>query len=115
MHQNGLQAGVHIAKEVGISYSIFLTIAVQLRRKGLLVSVRGQNGGFALGRPATEISFYDVFLCIEEELCISRSLRIGQEDADDAVHDGKVHEFLQTWQDKMIAEMSGKSIADLAS
>jgi len=112
VHRIGLQSGVRIAEETGVSYQAFMMIAVQLRRAGLLISVRGPGGGFQLGRPAEEISFYDVFLCIEKELCISRNLN-GEEPASDP--DYKVHEFLRDWQDKMVEEMSGKTIAELAS
>ena len=105
----GLQSGMDIAESLGISYPTFIVIAGHLRRAGLLISVQGRNGGFRLGRPATEISFYDVFLCIEKDLCISRSLEGG------GGADGEVQAFLQTWQDSLITEMSNQTIAELAS
>jgi len=106
----GLQSGVDIAKELGISYAAFFTIAARLRKAGLLVSTQGPNGGYRLRKPATEISFYEVFLCMEKELCIGRSLKDGQVDPGDGVQ-----AFLQRWQDNLIAEMSSQTIAELAS
>jgi Rrf2 family protein len=94
---------------LGITYTTFTTLSIPLRQSGLLTSVQGRNGGFKLGKPVSEISFYDVFLCFEQELCISQTLKDGQ------AHKGKMRTFLQSWQDSMIRKMSNQSIEDLVS
>jgi len=109
-HPQGLRTGTELAEELGISYPTFLALAVKLRRAGLIVSVRGRNGGFSLNKPAKKIRVYDVFLCIEGDLCISRNLKPGRSKSDD-----KMQQFLKSWQESIIAELSNTTVADLAS
>ncbi len=40
-------------------------ILQDLARKHLLISAKGRGGGFALGRPARQISLYDIVECID--------------------------------------------------
>ncbi|HLK25268.1 MAG TPA: Rrf2 family transcriptional regulator [Caulobacteraceae bacterium] len=52
-------------------------ILLELARRGLVVSRRGKLGGYALGRPAEEISFAEVIRVIDGPLalapCVSRT------------------------------------------
>jgi len=100
------QSGVYIAKAVGISYVLFTRTAQRLKQEGLLITSRGRNGGFSLGRPAAEISLYDVYACMEGDLQISEHLKDER--------GGQVSDYFQTFQGNMIESMSKKSIADLA-
>ena len=43
-------------------------ILSELRNGGLIISRRGKQGGYALARPPTEISLYDVVKLIEGDL-----------------------------------------------
>jgi len=108
VHRDHLQLGVKVAEDIGISSEIFTTIVHRLKEKGLVTSIRGR--GFMLGKPAAEISVYDVFSAIEDELRISRNLK----NSDDVGKERKIfNAFLQDWQDDMVAKMAGTSIADL--
>jgi len=102
-----------IAESIGISYHFFVQIANQMKKRGLLVSIQGRNGGYQLGRTAHDISFYDVFMCMEGELQISRRLQRNRFCDHDGVNYCKVHGFLHYLQDRMVEEMSNQSIADL--
>jgi len=113
-HNTDLQTGVQIVEATGITYPNFMAVSHQLRQKGLIVSTRGRHGGFKLGRPATKISFYDVFRCFDEELCIGHSLKANRENIDGMEQD-RTTQFLQNLQDRIIMEMSSRTIADLAS
>ena len=59
---------VHIADALGIS-KIYLeqTFSV-LKRAGLVISVKGAQGGYALSRPAEEIDIFDILSCMETSL-----------------------------------------------
>jgi Rrf2 family protein len=46
-----------------------------LRRGGLVISHRGSDGGFALARPASQISVADVIRCVEGPLAEVRGER----------------------------------------
>lgn len=43
-------------------------IMIRLRRAGLVTSVRGRLGGYRMGRPASDISAWDVFRAVEDGL-----------------------------------------------
>ena len=58
----------HIAKEHNIPLEYLLKILHQLTRQGLLKSVRGPQGGFALNVSPNDISFLDVIEAIEGPL-----------------------------------------------
>jgi len=104
--------GIHkaqiIAEAVGITLPLFTRIAARLKSGGLVIQIPGRDGGYMLRRPTTEISFYDVFLATEGELCISRRLN-GEYEHEHC----KAHKFLQIVQNNMIKDMLGTSIADL--
>ena len=104
-----------IAESIGITYPFFIKIANQLRKRGLLRSVQGRNGGYLLGKPACEISLYEVFLCIEGELQFSRCLTKGAPCQQGEMRNCKLRVFLYDLQGKVIEEMSERSIADLSS
>ncbi len=44
---------------------IIRRLLIQLRKVGLVVSLRGKAGGYQLERPAADISLLDVFLAVE--------------------------------------------------
>lgn len=106
----GMHRAQSVAAAIGITAPLFTKIAARLKSEGCVAQVPGRNGGYALGRPATEISFYDVFLATEGGLCISQRL---EDDSDHEREHCKAHEFLQTLQSNMIEDMLGTSIADL--
>ncbi|MCL2842941.1 MAG: Rrf2 family transcriptional regulator [Oscillospiraceae bacterium] len=108
-HQGAHKAQI-IAEAVGITPPLFTRIAARLKSNGFVIQVPGRNGGYTLGRPAIEISFYDVFLATEGELCISQRLKNDGEYENECC---KVRNFLQTLQGNMVEDMLGTSIADL--
>ena len=111
-HQD-VQPSTIIAETIGIGYPTFAKIALRLRKKGLIIAIQGRNGGYVLGKPTCEISFYDVHVAIEGEPWISYSLKNSRRCADSERYTSKTQEFLQSVQDKMIAEMTDKRIVDL--
>ncbi len=46
-------------------------ILLELKRRGVLVSARGRFGGYALARPASEISFADVIRALDGPLALA--------------------------------------------
>jgi len=86
----------NLSKFTGLTYPIIIKIANQLKQKGLLKSIKGRHGGYRLGKPAHEISLYEVFLCMESEL---------------QTH--SLHGAVRDVQEEMITKMAGMSIATL--
>jgi len=104
---------VSIAEATGIPHAFFIKIANQLKKRGLLASIRGRNGGYFLGKAAHKINLYEVFLCVEGELQINQCLKDHQLCATDTPEDCKIRNFLCTLQETIIAEMSSLTLVDL--
>jgi len=54
-----------IAEQENISLNFLEQIFPALRRKGLILSVRGSRGGYMLSRPPTEINIGDIVRAVE--------------------------------------------------
>lgn len=55
-----------IIKRQGIPQKYLDQIMMDLRKSSLVDSVRGRAGGYLLGRPALEITVWDVFAAVED-------------------------------------------------
>ncbi len=71
-HADSPDAGVVSAEEIGrlqeIPHGFLQAILADLRRAGILISQRGQFGGWRLGRDASEISVADVIRAVDGPL-----------------------------------------------
>jgi len=108
-----LQTATDISNATGVTYPFFIKIANQLKKKGLLDSVQGRHGGYILGKSGEEISLYDVIRAVEGEVEIHGCLRTPPTCSMGDPSGCSMHVFFRGMQDKLIAELSGKSIADL--
>ncbi|MDS9948485.1 MAG: Rrf2 family transcriptional regulator [Planktomarina sp.] len=57
-----------VSRRQDISLPYLEQLFVKLRRSGLVVSVRGPNGGYRLARPATEIRIVDILKALDETM-----------------------------------------------
>jgi Rrf2 family protein len=64
-----------IAKDQGLPAKFLGVILNELRRAGIVVSHRGREAGYHLGRPASEITLADVIRALEGPLAQVRGLR----------------------------------------
>ncbi len=60
-----------IAEEAAAPRKFLEAILLELKRHHLLVSTRGRFGGYALARPAAQISFADVIRALEGPLALA--------------------------------------------
>jgi Rrf2 family protein len=72
----GLEAGAQaqiaeIAEEARVPRKFLEQILLDLKKRGLVHSTRGKLGGYALGRPATEIELAEVIRTIDGPLALS--------------------------------------------
>ncbi len=58
----------HIAEDMAVPPSYIPQILAELVRAGLVASVAGRSGGYALARPPAEISLLDVVIASEGEV-----------------------------------------------
>ena len=76
-----------VSRRQGVSLKYLESIAALLHKAGLLISRRGKNGGYALARPAEEITVSEVLqltegslsptVCVDcENVCEKAALRL---------------------------------------
>ena len=63
-----------ISEEICVSLRFSLKILGKLVQSGIVVSYKGNRGGYELARPASEITLRDVIEAVEGEYCFSRCL-----------------------------------------
>ena len=64
-HKEKPVTAVHIAERRGIPEKYLVHILLQLKRAGLVRSIRGAQGGYLLTRPAGEVTLLDVVQAID--------------------------------------------------
>ena len=72
---DGLVKAERIASAQGIPQKFLENILLELRRSELVTSQRGVEGGYALGRPAGEITVADVIRAVEGPIATVRGAR----------------------------------------
>jgi len=109
-------ASARSAKDIAEAYHVppqlLAKILQTLTRQGILVSHAGTNGGYALERPASEISAFEVIRAIDGPLFITSCITIHGT-CDLAGH-CTIKEPLRKVNDSIKELLSGISIADLA-
>ena len=70
-----LVKGEHLSTAQAIPRKFLESILVQLRNEELVASQRGVEGGYALARPADEISVADVIRAVEGPIATVRGAR----------------------------------------
>ena len=109
----GLVKGEQLATAQGIPQKFLESILIDLRHAELVTSRRGVDGGYALGRPAGEITLADVIRAVEGPIATVRGVR-----PDDVRYDGVARALGAVWID-LRAAMRGvldeTTLADIVS
>ena len=110
-HDGAAQSAKDIAEAYHIPPQLLAKILQTLARAGLLVSHAGTNGGYALARPASEITAFEVIRAIDGPLFITSCITIhGACDLDSHC---TIKEPLRKVNDSIKDLLSGIRIADL--
>ena len=104
---------MQIALGIDTTSPSFLNVARRLKPAGLLKTVLGHEGGFILGKPANEISIYDVIVCMQGEPQINSCLATGKPCAHGEEVVCQVHGILHDTQNKLVEKFSNLYISDL--
>ncbi|AQT82635.1 transcriptional regulator [Mycolicibacterium litorale] len=102
-----------LAKAQGIPAQFLVDILSDLRSDRLVRSHRGRDGGYELGRPATDISIADVLRCIDGPLASVRDIGLG-----DLPYSGPTAALTDVWRAlraSMRSVLEETSLADVAS
>ena len=84
--------GEQLARAQNIPGTFLETILTQLRRTGLVRSQRGADGGFWLGRPASEVSLADVIRAVDGQFPGARG-----EPPEDVTYPGAAEPLRRVW------------------
>ena len=88
----GFVKGEQLATAQGIPQKFLESILIDLRHAELVTSRRGVEGGYSLGRPATEISLADVIRAVEGPIATVRGVR-----PDDIAYEGPAQALATVW------------------
>jgi Rrf2 family protein len=88
-------------------------ILQKLVHKGLLRSVRGRNGGFALARPAFEVTIADIVKALEGESVFNRCV-LGLADCNDQAACPQ-HDLFKPIRQRLNDYLSTTTLADMAA
>jgi Rrf2 family protein len=101
-----------IARQMMVPEDFLAKILKTLVDQGLVRSTRGPHGGYALAKPASDISFLDVIEGVEGPIAINVCL-----DGDDPCSKAEACTMVDVWrqgQEKMLEVYRQAKLADLA-
>lgn len=103
-----------IAERQQLSAAYLEQIFSQLRRAGLVASLRGRSGGYRLARPAAEISIAEVMIAVQEETRMTRCLDVNG-DVGGCLGQSKclTHELWHALGDQIRSFLGGISLQDV--
>ncbi len=110
---DGLVKGERVATAQGIPQKFLENILLDLRHAELVTSQRGVEGGYALGRPASEITVADVIRAVEGPIASVRGER-----PDALSYIGSATALRDTWLElrtAMRGVLEGTTLADLVA
>ncbi len=99
------------AQEIPVAF--LENILLELKRAGIVRSVRGQQGGFRLARPADQVSIADIIRALEGPLASVRGQRPEQ-----LAYKGPAHALPAVWvalRARVRGVLEGVSLADLVA
>lgn len=100
-----------LASAQGIPLRFLLNILVQLRRSGIVRSIRGPEGGYRLARPAGDITLADIIRAIEGPLA-----QVGDYRPEEITYRGSARPLREVWvavRSNMRAVLESVTVADV--
>lgn len=104
-----------LAERESIPMRFLLRILRLLVKAGIARSVRGAGGGYALARPAREVTLLDLVEAVEGPIRINRCLVDPDYCSKRWAHRCPVHRALGGIQATLAAELRRQNLADLAN
>jgi Rrf2 family protein len=105
------------AREIGEAYDIPIELLAKvlqrLARRGLLVSQQGTRGGYALARPAAQISVADVIQAVDGPLAVTACS--AEDEQCDQYSKCNVRDPLWRIKDRILSALATCSIFEIAT
>lgn len=103
-----------ISKKEHITVKIAYKLASKLDAAGLIRSYRGSKGGYALNKPLSEVTLFDVAMAVDRDLYITECLKAGFDCSRNCAADPcGVHKEFAALQRTIISTLKGKSLAEI--
>jgi Rrf2 family protein len=105
--------GEQLAAAQGLSRKFLENIFVDLKRAGIVGSVRGAEGGYRLVRPAAEVSLADIIRAVDGPLANVRDVR-----PDELEYEGAARHLKEVWvavRASLRQVLEAVTLADLVS
>jgi Rrf2 family protein len=102
-----------LASAQDIPLRFLLNILVELRRSGIVRSIRGPEGGYRLSRAASAISLADIIRSVEGPLA-----QVGDYRPEEITYQGSAEPLRQVWvavRSNLRAVLESVSVADVQS
>lgn len=102
-----------IAEEKNITSRFTLKILRKLKLAGIVKSIRGNSGGYALNKEPNEVTMFDVVYAIEGELCLQKCMENPENCNMHATSNCSIHKHLCQLQHEIEERLSGVSFEQL--
>lgn len=102
-----------ICEQENIPQPYSYKILKKLENVSLVKAQRGHRGGYRLAVPPQNINLYDVYTAIEGELYINACMQEGYACPNNNGVQCTIHRELGRIQRQLIAELKGRSMADM--
>lgn len=101
-----------ISERQNISERYLEQIFAELKKAGLIKSIRGSHGGYLLNQPPEEISLADILRVLEGK--IAPKLQIENEQSEEAVFQTVTQEIWLKMESRMMELMKSITLSDLS-
>ena len=116
-HPGGMTQVRALADEANVPRRFLEVIMADLRKEGLVESVRGKAGGYRLGRPANLISFADIIRVTDGPLalvpCVSRNFYARCDECQDE-HTCELRQIMAVVRNRVSDVLDRTTLADAA-
>lgn len=113
-HSNGERVEAKVISEhENIPLRFLLKLLRKLAAADIVKSFRGTGGGYAISRPAAEVSLRQVVEAIEGPICVNKCLHDGEMCNVKRAATCEVHNALEKFQQNLVTDLDSISFAQL--
>ncbi len=112
-HDRGAMSSRELAETYDIPTELLAKVLQKLVRGRLLLSVQGIKGGYALARPAAQISVADVIQAVDGPLTVTACS--DTDHSCDQYSKCNIRDPLHRIKDRIVAALAATSVAELAA
>lgn len=113
LHQHGQLSAPEIARQEKIQPSVTYKMLKKLSKAGIVESRRGVEGGYLLRRRCSELTLWDLFHALGEDLLLTECLQAGYHCGNNADGVCSVHREFSRIQNRLEEELKSRTLEKL--